>query len=431
MEKNLYEILEVSKNASSSEIKKAYAKLLRKFPPEKFSKEFSIINSAYETLSNEEKRHEYDQLNGYSYSSQKLLDEGLDLLEKGETLKGRKYLESFIGKEGEVLYVMQEIAKSYAIEGKYEKAYDIQKSVLEKEKFVNFDEIDCMIHYLYKLGDDEGVQSHMKKAILKFRDVKTYYNLLKLYIKDKRIDEARNLLTKKIIPFIRKKKDINDYCITSRFLLKVKEYEKFVEVLSEGIAIEWKNESEFEEKLEAIKRLIVEVLCFKNARYIENVLDKQVKYINEERGKIRNNIYMDNIGWVTLTKSIVSDMASVSKVDMNGLLKKFLLASVKKRIAIDVETRDYMGHKIIEYLEELKNEYEVKKIKDNLMLLEKFHGDLYKIDAKYLFDKYGGFIPYSRQVKDKKRKKNTEKSSGSTVFILLGVVIVIALIYFT
>ncbi|MGL4848777.1 MAG: J domain-containing protein [Clostridium sp.] len=431
MEKNLYEILEISKNASSSEIKKAYAKLLRKFPPEKFSKEFSIINSAYETLNNEEKRYEYDQLNGYDYNSQKLLDEGLELIEKGEFIKGRKYLESFVSKEGEVTCAMQEIAKSYALEGKYGKAYDIQKNILEKEKFINFEEIDCMIHYLYKLGDEDGVQSYMKKAILKFKDVKTYYNLMNLYIEDKKIEEAKLLLVKKIIPFIRKQKNIDDYCICGKLLLKVGENEKFVEVISDGIYIEWRNDSELEEKLEKVKNLIVEILNFKNAKYIERILEIQINYINKEREKMKKNIYMDNLGWTTLTKTIVGDMSSISKVDMNKVLKRFLLVSVKKRIAIDIQTRDYMGDKIIEYLEEMKNGYDMKKIKDNLLLLERFHESLYKIDAKYLFDRYGGFIPYSRQVKENKRKKKKEKKgSGSAVFVLLGIVIVIALIYF-
>ena len=63
-----YEILGVPKNASSSEIKKAYHKLARSNHPDKFpegereeaTKKFQKIGEAYEVLSDEEKRQIYD-----------------------------------------------------------------------------------------------------------------------------------------------------------------------------------------------------------------------------------------------------------------------------------------------------------------------------------------------------------------------------------
>jgi len=63
-----YEVLGVSKNATSSEIKKAYHKLARQNHPDKFpegereqaTKKFQKIGEAYEVLSDEEKRRIYD-----------------------------------------------------------------------------------------------------------------------------------------------------------------------------------------------------------------------------------------------------------------------------------------------------------------------------------------------------------------------------------
>jgi len=68
MEKNYYEILEVDKHASSDIIKKAYTTLAKKHHPdlqpddqkEDAKKKLQKINEAYETLSNEELRKEYD-----------------------------------------------------------------------------------------------------------------------------------------------------------------------------------------------------------------------------------------------------------------------------------------------------------------------------------------------------------------------------------
>jgi curved DNA-binding protein len=65
MSKNYYETLGVSKDATQEEIKKAYRKLARKYHPD-ISKEADAvermqeINVAYDTLSNEEKKKQYD-----------------------------------------------------------------------------------------------------------------------------------------------------------------------------------------------------------------------------------------------------------------------------------------------------------------------------------------------------------------------------------
>ena len=77
MPKNYYEELGVTREASAEEIKKAYRKLARKYHPD-ISKEkdaeakMQAINVAYDTLSNTEKKAEYDQMldhpQGFSHS---------------------------------------------------------------------------------------------------------------------------------------------------------------------------------------------------------------------------------------------------------------------------------------------------------------------------------------------------------------------------
>lgn len=64
--RDYYEVLGVSKDATKEEIKKAYRKLARKYHPD-VSKEpdaaekFKEVKEAYEVLSNEQKRAQYDQ----------------------------------------------------------------------------------------------------------------------------------------------------------------------------------------------------------------------------------------------------------------------------------------------------------------------------------------------------------------------------------
>lgn len=66
MDKNLYHVLGISKDATEAEIKSAYRKLARKYHPDvnKDNKEaadkFKEISCAYDILGNKEKRQKYD-----------------------------------------------------------------------------------------------------------------------------------------------------------------------------------------------------------------------------------------------------------------------------------------------------------------------------------------------------------------------------------
>jgi len=79
MSKSLYETLEVSPNASESEIKKAYRKLARKYHPDvnkdpSAEEKFKEINAAYEVLSDKEKKAQYDQYGDTMFGGQNFHD---------------------------------------------------------------------------------------------------------------------------------------------------------------------------------------------------------------------------------------------------------------------------------------------------------------------------------------------------------------------
>lgn len=68
MKNNYYEILGVTPDSEPSEIKSAYRRLARKFHPDvapDCMNKFKDINEAYETLSNERKRMQYNMLFGF------------------------------------------------------------------------------------------------------------------------------------------------------------------------------------------------------------------------------------------------------------------------------------------------------------------------------------------------------------------------------
>lgn len=74
MKNNYYEILGVTPDSDAAEIKSAYRSLARKFHPDVAPDnidKFKAINEAYETLSNERKRMQYNMLFGFYKSAPK------------------------------------------------------------------------------------------------------------------------------------------------------------------------------------------------------------------------------------------------------------------------------------------------------------------------------------------------------------------------
>jgi curved DNA-binding protein len=79
MSKSLYDTLEISQNASESEIKKAYRKLARQYHPDvnkspEAEEKFKEINAAYEVLSDKEKKAQYDQFGDQMFGGQNFHD---------------------------------------------------------------------------------------------------------------------------------------------------------------------------------------------------------------------------------------------------------------------------------------------------------------------------------------------------------------------
>ncbi|MFP6288528.1 DnaJ C-terminal domain-containing protein [Helicobacter pylori] len=79
MSKSLYQTLNVGENASQDEIKKSYRRLARQYHPDlnktkEAEEKFKEINAAYEILSDEEKRRQYDQFGDNMFGGQNFSD---------------------------------------------------------------------------------------------------------------------------------------------------------------------------------------------------------------------------------------------------------------------------------------------------------------------------------------------------------------------
>jgi DnaJ-class molecular chaperone with C-terminal Zn finger domain len=101
MNKDYYKILGVNKNATSSEIKKAYRELAKKYHPDKnkgnieAEEKFKEIQEAYDTLGDEKKRKEYDNpMFSKQYGNFDDLVNGFETLKKFWEMKNERKKES-------------------------------------------------------------------------------------------------------------------------------------------------------------------------------------------------------------------------------------------------------------------------------------------------------------------------------------------------
>ena len=123
-----YKILEVSENADILKIKKKYRKLAMKYHPdrnagdEKAAKKFREITEAYEVLSNEKRRKEYD----YKRENER------------NTKKNKNNKENFKNKYSENNFSFgKEFFKSAAeMKGMFENSFGLDKMAKNKAKAV-------------------------------------------------------------------------------------------------------------------------------------------------------------------------------------------------------------------------------------------------------------------------------------------------------
>ena len=224
MKKSYYEILGVSKKATEEEIKRAYASLIRRYPPEKFPEEFSDIAKAYESLMEiknleedfKEESIEKEDLEGLKKeyyrldeSGKKLVDEILDRYKKEDYEGAIKFLKKYI-----LLYKNNKEAKNYlslcySKLGRFKEAYNIEKEVFKGDSEYILEKYYInMANYCRKLNYYDVAEKYLLKGREKYDSFNINLALLDLYFdRDENKEErALSILINKVDKLFREEK---------------------------------------------------------------------------------------------------------------------------------------------------------------------------------------------------------------------------------
>lgn len=96
MANELYGALEITQEATEEEIKRAYYRLVRRYPPEKEPEKFKSIRGAYETLSDAKARRSYDAMQEHGEEITNLLEEAEKHREANNYVKAVRCLKKIL-----------------------------------------------------------------------------------------------------------------------------------------------------------------------------------------------------------------------------------------------------------------------------------------------------------------------------------------------
>lgn len=194
--KDFYEILGLEKEASKDEIKRSYFKLVRKYPPDRYEKEFMEIREAYETLSNEKTREQYDAINFLPIEIKELFDSARALIEEEDFTAGIRILERVLKLNSELLIVKSLLAETYLKNdnsGKALKMYEeLTAAEPENAAFAGY----LAEAYLSRGWQKKAIGAYNRAIELDSDNISLWIGLSDAYIKNSEYAQAREVLEK-------------------------------------------------------------------------------------------------------------------------------------------------------------------------------------------------------------------------------------------
>ncbi|TCT16001.1 tetratricopeptide repeat protein [Natranaerovirga pectinivora] len=193
---SLYEILQIDNKVDDREIKKAYVKMLRKYPPEKAPEDFKKIREAYERLIDPISRAEYDAFSQYKDQIVEHDTIGNNALESGDYKTAIKEYKKILIIEANLTFAKNKLGLALIHDGQYDAAL-VQFTELIKINPNNATFYSNLAYiYKVKLDYDKAEEAWLKAYELDSINDDIILALSTLYIDKEEYDKAIDFLKK-------------------------------------------------------------------------------------------------------------------------------------------------------------------------------------------------------------------------------------------
>lgn len=204
--KDFYETLGIAPEAGKGEIKKAYFKLVRQYPPDRFEEEFMAIREAYEVLSDEKTRQEFDLIYKMPPVFREKFELSLTYIEENELEKAISILEDLVKKIPGMSVLNLLLGEVYSKNSNTGKAIKIFEKLV-KETPGNAGFLGHLANSYLERGWHKKAADTFKKAIKIDRDnLSLYLGLSDAYLESENINASRDVLNNALSRF----KEINE-----------------------------------------------------------------------------------------------------------------------------------------------------------------------------------------------------------------------------
>jgi curved DNA-binding protein CbpA len=190
MKKTLYDILGIPKTADMTQIKRGYFTQVRKYPPDHFPDEFKALRIAYETLSDEKKRAEYDEIGAMPKAVADTFLEAKRANELGRHSEASDLYRKILKRAPKSTKIKEEYAWSLKAEGKSGKAIEVWESLCKQEPD-NYEYAKSLARAYENRGWHKKAQVQFRQALeINASDAECWSDLIQSLIDAKEEKEA-------------------------------------------------------------------------------------------------------------------------------------------------------------------------------------------------------------------------------------------------
>ena len=259
--------LNIQIDASDNEVKNAYFNMTKKYPPEKFPKEYRVIRDAYETLIDKSKRDAYI-LETFDIEIKNILNEVIDLDKSEKYDLAALNFEKVLKKYPDNSKVKKDLAVCLMRGRNYKKSSKILKELVIREPN-NIEYYKLLINAYGDNYDLKNLESVLKKSLnLKNVEVDFYLKLFEIYNESELRDYTKAI---KVLKDGLENKNINS-----------KKYKLYLKFLDLSDRLDCKDD--FNKGCEALSGIILKENYEEVKSSILNLLDRILKEFHFKNG---------------------------------------------------------------------------------------------------------------------------------------------------